>query len=653
MSEIKKYSKYTKNVNDVSKIPEDKTEKESSIINAEADEKSNAITPEEPNSEKNFDINNNTNIPDEIIEKYLKMLGENDFIIENNKLCRIEISNNKVKRKRISNFIPMVTKKLIYTNGLDVDFKYKLKGILLEDGSELPEIEISKEEYNSFKFIIGSQWDKEAIISGNNTTYLREVTQILAKETMQIENVYNHIGFIRIEDKLCYLYHGGSIGDVIGVKADLSVDKLEQYCFTEKQFNVQEALKISFSILDVAPRNITIPLLSTTYLSPLISILQEEGIYADYILYIMGKSGSRKSTLAALILSHWGKNFQRNNFPCSFRDTLNDLEKKAFIIKDSLNNIDDLNPESIGKGKIETFEKTLGMYGDRVGRGRMLQNGKGLRRAYTARGTCIATGEIIPNLPLSRLARCVIINIKKDSIDLDKLIELQNNREQLAYCMMIYIKWIIQNEKWIRDMAKNYMMKLQQTQDNKMHGRTNEAINVMYIGYRFFLQFLQCNQIITIEDNQKLINEAYQILTSISQNQQREIEGSNPINLFYDAIDSLLSNGKICLLDYKTGNPIKENITGKFVGYIDREKGRYYFEPNVIYSEVYKLYSANGEKFPLSALNLWRYLNDEGLLNMTDPSRKTVLRTDAKTGEKVKVIDVKVINTRDIQQEEQ
>ena len=130
MSEIKKYSKYTKNVNDVSKIPEDKTEKESSIINAKADEKSNAITPEEPNSEKNFDINNNTNIPDEIIEKYLKMLGENDFIIENNKLCRIEISNNKVKRKRISNFIPMVTKKLIYTNGLDVDFKYKLKGIL-------------------------------------------------------------------------------------------------------------------------------------------------------------------------------------------------------------------------------------------------------------------------------------------------------------------------------------------------------------------------------------------------------------------------------------------------------------------------------------------------------------------------------------------
>lgn len=52
MSEIKKYSKYTKNVNDVSKIPEDKTEKESSIINAEADEKSNAITAEETNSEK-------------------------------------------------------------------------------------------------------------------------------------------------------------------------------------------------------------------------------------------------------------------------------------------------------------------------------------------------------------------------------------------------------------------------------------------------------------------------------------------------------------------------------------------------------------------------------------------------------------------------
>lgn len=94
--------------------------------------------------------------------------------------------------------------------------------------------------------------------------------------------------------------------------------------------------------------------------------------------------------------------------------------------------------------------------------------------------------------------------------------------------------------------------------------------------------------------------------------------------MFYDAIDSLLSNGKIYLLDYKTGNPIKENITGKLVEYLDREKGRYYFEPNLIYSEVYKLYSANGEKLSLTALNLWRYLNDEGLLNMKDPSRKTV-----------------------------
>ena len=57
--------------------------------------------------------------------------------------------------KELSNFIPIITKKVIYTNGADEEIKYKLRGILLDDVVELDEIEVSKNEIENFKFISG------------------------------------------------------------------------------------------------------------------------------------------------------------------------------------------------------------------------------------------------------------------------------------------------------------------------------------------------------------------------------------------------------------------------------------------------------------------------------------------------------------------
>ena len=107
-----------------------------------------------------------------------------------------------------------------------------------------------------------------------------------------------------------------------------------------------------------------------------------------------GRHGTRKSSITAMILSHFG-NFSRNSFPCSFRDTLNSLEKKAFITKDVINVVDDFNPENLGNRKLDIAEKLFGMYGDRAGRDRMSQDGKSLRSPYIARGQCIVTRRVI------------------------------------------------------------------------------------------------------------------------------------------------------------------------------------------------------------------------------------------------------------------
>ncbi len=626
--------------NNMNMIEEEKKMAETNTVGTQ-EEKERFLFDINPNKEQEkVVVENKVDTYDSKEERYKKIeniLFKNGFIIGSDKLM---IVNDSGKAKTISNFIPYVVKKITITNGADIEFRYILSGIVLNTKQLLPEIEITKEEYFSFKFIIGSEWEGQAIINGNNNIYLRQITQILVNETSKKEERYQHTGFEKIGDQLIYLYQGGAIGKqgtMTDIKAELTNDKLEQYCFTQKNFETVETLKTALSILDLAEKNITVPLIATTYLSVLVSILQEEGIYADYILYLMGKSGSRKSTVAALMLSHFGNNFQRNNFPSSFRDTLNNLEKKAFILKDTLNVIDDLNPETGAKTKITVFEKITAMYADRVGRGRMKTDGKGLRNPYTARGTCIATGEIIPNIPMSRLARTIIIPVKKDSINLEKLTNLQINREKLAYSMMLFISWVITNEQYIKQKAKNIMLELQKKQNNEVHGRTNESINIMYIGYEFFLEFMKCNNILSEEDQHKLLDEGYNILFSICNNQQEEIEVSNPINMFYDAIDELISTNKIYLLDYKTGVPLTNN-NGKLAGYLNKEKDRYYFFESIIYGEVCKLYAINGNNFPLTALSLWKYLQEEGY--MENKSRKTVERTDPLTRNKIRVVDV-------------
>ncbi len=561
-------------------------------------------------------------------EKYSKALENTPYVIGNDTLWRVGTQINSP----ISNFLAVIDEQVNYNNGRDILTDYKVRGIIIKNHKQLPVIRINKQELESFSFVLNSKWKLEAIISAGQTNKdrMREVTQLISKDEVINKEVYSHTGFIRINGQLVYLYHNGFIGNENQeeIEVDLSEDKLEQYNFTNKDFDIEDSLITSFSILDLADIKITIPLLATTYLAPLTAIFQEEDINVDYILWLEGKTGTRKSSVTAMILSHFGR-FSRNNFPCSFRDTLNSLEKKAFILKDNINVIDDYNPEVLGSRKLDIAEKLFGMYGDRAGRDRMSQDGKTLKKPYIARGLCIVTGESFPNVAQSRLARAIIVDIKKDSINLNKLTELQENKEKLNYCMKKYIEWVIENEKDIKEYAKNKMKELQnRTQHNGIHGRTNEAVNVMTIGFSLFLKFLNSYEIISEEQEKELEEEGYITLDKVAEQQAQEIDESSPINMFISAIEQLYTTGRIYLKDYNDCT-ITEYDNTTLVGYVDNktDEGVYYFFPDLIYNQVVRFYKEQDLKFPISKPALWKYLDMEGYLYKTPKStRRTVRR---------------------------
>lgn len=81
------------------------------------------------------------------------------------------------------------------------------------------------------------------------------------------------------------------------------------------------------SILDLAKKEITIPIIATTYLSPLRSLFLEENIPLGFVTWLVGESGSQKSSLSALAVSHFG-DLERDTLPGGFKDTVNSMEKK-------------------------------------------------------------------------------------------------------------------------------------------------------------------------------------------------------------------------------------------------------------------------------------------------------------------------------------
>lgn len=537
----------------------------------------------------------------------------------------------------ISNFIPYCTNKLTYVNGNDRITKYEMNCELIDTPHiKLPSLIIDVNSYSKCDFIIGSSWDKHCILSaGNgNTARLREAMQNVSRQTMNEKTIYTHTGFRRIDNNLCYLCHGGVIGNVENVETDLSGDKLQQYCFTDKECDTSNSIKRSLSSIEVADYSITMPLLATIYLAPLKSLLAENNIFADCIVFVQGQSGVRKSSLVAALMSHFGK-FNRDTFPCSFRDTINSIEKKTYLIKDSVIVVDDYNPETVGTAKLGIMEKLYGTFGDRTGRTRMSQDGQTLKEPYIARGLCIVTGEMLPEVAQSRIARSLIVTIEKDSIDLDKLSELQENTEELAYAMKHYIKWIIENEESVIEYAKKEFKNNQKLQNvnNEVHGRTKEIANILPIGFTLFTLFAYQQGVISEQEKIKLDNNMRKALNTLTIEQTQQVKELKPTEMFYNALEELLQTNTIRVTDVSRNLQIGD---GREVGFYSSERKVFYLYQSVIFNEISRFYN---NKFPIPQNTLWKYMVEEGFLYRTDDKRYKVSRTIF--GKTMSVLEIK------------
>ena len=461
---------------------------------------------------------------------------------------------------------------------------------------------------------LGKAWGVNAAIKPKKDQELRYLLQLMANGIPET-TVYAHLGWREINGSWVYLHAGGAIGsDSVEVEIN---ERLKRYALPEASGNPKEAIQASLSLLELGPKKIMYSLLALVYLAPLCEPLRQAGIEPSLLTYIWGPTGSKKSTLIALLLSHYG-NFDPKGLPASFRDTANSIEKLAFLAKDTILSVDDLYPakEPREKARLEgVLEHLSRNQGDRTGKGRMKAD-TSLREGLPPRGLALCSGEVMP-LSGSSLARGFIHRLQKGEIDLEKLSQAQAQKTLLSQAMRGYLEYLAPQMDALPSQLEGAFTQLRQEANKKdpsksRHSRLNESISHLHLGLKAFVTFAVSLEAISREDGERLLQEGWDIFNEIADEQTKLEKAGEPSKKIAEASMELEAQGKIYWANMEdTPGFLQGSVK---VGWKDEGRGIYYTNLGTLLKEVTQHLKGQGENIYISGIGFKEYLNQNGLL---------------------------------------
>ncbi|MCC6543094.1 MAG: primase C-terminal domain-containing protein [Nitrospirae bacterium] len=510
----------------------------------------------------------------------------------------------------IANFDARISEEIIEDNGTEIVNIYSIDGTC--KGNTLSKIDVPANQFTSLSWL--HKWGSGVIIEPGqaNKDIVRHAIQTLSKDVIRT-TCYTHTGWREISGHWCYLTTGGAIGGD-GIRVKLSRE-LQRYSLPTIPLKELESIKASLSFIDVGNRCVTLPLWSFTYLSLLTSLLEP---YPNFSGYIAGDTGTFKTTLAVLLLSHFGT-FNATHLS-NLSDTANALEKRAFTLKDAMLCIDDYHPSTskIGSQQMEaTVQKIIRSCSNRTGRHR-LNSDSTEKGAYEPRGGILFTGEEIPQLQ-STIARLMVNEIKKGDIDRARLTALQAQAHLLPHAMSSFIHWIRENMK---DVLATFPTRFIQLRDKAFrddaHKKLPDQQAFLQFALETVLSWMTDRKVISELEASSLSQEGWGIFTKLADKQNRRIESEDPVDRFKEILRVLIAQDKIKIEEKD------DSLTSKVIGHEKGELIGYYDElfiyllPPALWHGIQKYSIAEGTCFPFSKRTFFRMLATRGLIVTAD-----------------------------------
>jgi hypothetical protein len=565
-------------------------------------------------------------------------------------LVRLKNTREGEIPQRLTNFVARVDEEIVRDDGAEARRLYRLTGEA--GGSGLPPAEVPATQFGGMGWV-SEAWGLSARITAGQGAkdYAREAIELLSQGA-PTRRLYAHTGWRTLPGgERAYLHAGGAVG-AEGVEVELEPG-LERYALPAPATpeNLAQAVRMSLSFLELAPLKVTAPLLAAAYLAPLSEVL-----VPDFGIWLWGGTGSFKSTLAAVLLSHFGA-FSETNLPLSFESTSNALERSLFLLKDTVAVVDDWRPAVSRSDASEMDRKAqrfLRAVGNRQGRGRMTSETM-LRRSYAPRGVVVATAEALPEGPAfeSAAARALSVNLSREAVVLGRLSDLQQNKTMLARAMAGYVAWvrprhdelsrtIPASQKALRDRLRSEL--------EGSHPRTPDAAASLVAGLKTLRSYAVDVGAVNREAADELVARASAGIVEAARAHAEATRGGDPATRFMEVLRSLFAAGKAYVRHRETGKQppawkelgweeSNDDVVGEmyrpkrgaeFVGWAD--DAYLYLDRETAFAGVAGFAQRGGIPFGVKPRALWGALARSGI-SLSDPGRSD---TTARIGSKPK-----------------
>ena len=548
------------------------------------------------------------------------------YYTENGCLCYLPVGRQDSPGIMLCNFAPRIVREVIVDDGAEKTRRYLIGGTDAT-GNNFTPVEVPAGELEKMSWIANNL---DASCDLCVVSQVEKHVRCAIKSTARFaekQYIFSHTGWKKIDGAWQYLLPGDE-----RYRVEL---KGKQRNYRGADTCTEDDLRKLFCFLrsDLMPDEIILPCIALVFLSPLNEFLRQIGHEPKFLLTLIGRTGSMKSTVAALMLSFFG-NFSATDLPMSFRDTANSIVHNAFALKDVLTCVDDYHPTVRAEaGRMrETMQILARGYGDRAARNR-LGSDITLREPRPPQGNVIVTAEFAPDIGESGTARLFCVEMKPGSICLPLLTEVQEQALDGCFvrCMGAFIRYI--KERHLKDgqeqsllerlkmnfseLRSHWRTELKET-SIPFHDRLPDTLACLEVGFLFLTDFLCAKDITDERDATELQNRLHTVLLHLSAKQSESVEADRPTHIFLRKLYSLIECGQVCLIPASSR---LETLPKNYIGYEDETY--YYLMLDASHKAVKRLCGEQDEGFAISAKSLAKALADEGLIEPGDNGTNT------------------------------
>lgn len=369
------------------------------------------------------------------------------------------------------------------------------------------------------------------------------------------------------------------------------------------QINVPEICHQTLGILNIAPVKIMLPLYLQLHLGFTMALFEKANRPAQYILALIGATGSRKTALAKFLYC----NFDVENV-VNFTATDRGLELAFEQCHDAVAVLDDFS-SARDKSQITKLERVLRQVGDSSGRVKSTNGGRNIERADMRFALVLTAESPLTSLQQSSQLRNLVISIDKNSVNNEILRQYQREKTiaKLNYKFTLLEKYL---SCYIDYLEKNHHQIIE-----KIISFETPILNLKFARQQELYQILSCQISIIanfyadigMDTEGKLANyfqnTCLPVLQNIFLENQFSHFSSDPLFLFTKALSEMVARREILVANNRSEF---EHSSNAMIGFWDKQFLK--IIPNLVYGKVSEYYRHIGIKFAVTSVDIFSLL---------------------------------------------